>query len=730
MTTPAASGALRRPPSATGVPAPRPPADAPLGMPPASSRPGARGRGGLRARLVTAGGGAVVVTALVLSVVSGVLTSRLADRAADEVAGLVGTALTDSADHAVTVVGTQVDTVSAQMLGQLRIAEQLVAQRGALGFGEPVAWTATNQVSGVQRDVVLPALEVGGQGFGQNDDPATPTAVVDEVAALLGAAVTVFQRVDDAGDMLRVGTTVPNAEGRRAIGTYIPAVAADGTATPVVRALLAGETYSGVATVVGEPYVTAYSPLVVDGRVVGALFVGVPQADVDAPVRASLDGMNAGDAGGLTVLAADGSTVVPASAVVRDSDASDLVAQAAALEDGEHIVRTLDVAGAPARAVVARSAAWGWTVVAWAPESHVGAVAADLRDGSRTLVTTLLLVGLGVAVLAVAAVAVYTGRLVARVTRLTHALERVARRDLAVQVRPEGADEIGAMSAALAVAIEGMRGAVARMRDGAVEVRGTAERLDQSSSALATAAGESATRAAGVSESAGAVSTEVGAVTAAMTEMQTTIVSVARDVSSVQRQTGNAVEIVAEAGGAAERLASSTSQIKDVVAAVSAIAAQTHLLALNATIEAARAGEAGRGFAVVAGEVKDLAEQTSDALGTIAPVLTAVERDADDVSGAVERIAAAIRSVDEHQSSIAAVVEEQSATTAEVERNLVGAAGGTHDIALAMQQLADEASRSRAEAAEVHGAVGGLTRVAATLREEVERFRLDDGHAA
>lgn len=57
---------------------------------------------------------------------------------------------------------------------------------------------------------------------------------------------------------------------------------------------------------------------------------------------------------------------------------------------------------------------------------------------------------------------------------------------------------------------------------------------------------------------------------------------------------------------------------------ISEIAGETNLLALNATIEANAAGDKGRGFAVIAGEVKDLANQTSNATSEIIAIVASL----------------------------------------------------------------------------------------------------------
>ncbi|QQS02861.1 MAG: hypothetical protein IPK37_13040 [Austwickia sp.] len=102
-----------------------------------------------------------------------------------------------------------------------------------------------------------------------------------------------------------------------------------------------------------------------------------------------------------------------------------------------------------------------------------------------------------------------------------------------------------------------------------------------------------------------------------------------------------------------ERLAQTSAEIDEATRLIGRVAAQTRLLALNATIEAARAGEAGRGFAVVANEVKNLADETTRSSLEIEVQVQAANDAADAAGQALAGINAVIREVDMNVAGIA-----------------------------------------------------------------------------
>ncbi|HLP76167.1 MAG TPA: Cache 3/Cache 2 fusion domain-containing protein, partial [Candidatus Paceibacterota bacterium] len=115
------------------------------------------------------------------------------------------------------------EALSTRALDQsLTATRDLLRRQGAISQNaESVAWQAENQFSHQKTTVNLPKMMVGGDWFGQNASARTPSPVVDDAKLFTGAEVTIFQRMNEAGDMLRVCTTVIKADGQRAVGTYI-----------------------------------------------------------------------------------------------------------------------------------------------------------------------------------------------------------------------------------------------------------------------------------------------------------------------------------------------------------------------------------------------------------------------------------------------------------------------------------------------------------------------------
>ena len=104
------------------------------------------------------------------------------------------------------------EVTQKNVLSALRVAHALMQQSGPVHFtDETVAWQAINPLDSSVREVQLPKMYVGNQWLGQTVDSGTPVAIVDAVREQMGVTCTIFQRMNEAGDMLRLATNVIDA---------------------------------------------------------------------------------------------------------------------------------------------------------------------------------------------------------------------------------------------------------------------------------------------------------------------------------------------------------------------------------------------------------------------------------------------------------------------------------------------------------------------------------------
>lgn len=193
-----------------------------------------------------------------------------------------------------------------ELSANLRVGKKLVADGGGVALGEQtVAWDMQNQLTGEHASKTLPQMLLGGKWLGRSTSFADHAPICDTLTELLGCTATVFQRANEAGDMLRVSTSARKADGTRAVGTYLPATNPSDEPNPVVASLLRGETYRGRAFVVDAWQLTAYEPLRDDqGKLIGALFVGFSLDTATESLREGLKRTIVGESGYVFALGA------------------------------------------------------------------------------------------------------------------------------------------------------------------------------------------------------------------------------------------------------------------------------------------------------------------------------------------------------------------------------------------------------------------------------------------
>jgi len=627
---------------------------------------------------------------------------------------LIEAGTTDLVHVAQTVLAmcqVQQELLEQKLRGDLNVARDVLRRAGGATLAaETATWKAVNQETGQTQEVVLPKMLVAQKWLGQNADPRVASPIVDEVKSLVGGTCTIFQRMNEAGDMLRVCTNVVGSDGSRAIGTYIPVAAADGGRNPVLAAVLDGKTYVWRAFVVNAWYVTAYEPIRdAAGKVVGMLYVGVKEESAESLRRAIMSiriartgyvyVLNAkGKTRGHYVISKDGKRDGENIWEAKDSDGNlfiqDICRKAVALAPGQTAEHRYpwknaeDEKPVPKTVRIAYFAPWDWVIGVGAPESELFESVHQMQAraeqatraiaGLRTRTIRSMVVWCLVAVLAAAAVSGAVSMLV------TRGIVRPLR--YAIGGLNEGSRQVAEAASQVSAAAQ-------RLAEGASE---QSSALDTASQSIKTSAEMSRKNA----HSAGEAD---------------------RLMHQVRDNMARARQVMNDASQAMSGIAESSQRIGKIIRVVEEIAFQTNLLALNAAVEAARAGEHGKGFAVVAEEVRTLARRSADAAKEIAAL---IEETGQRISRGVELNRTTIDSfgeVDASAQKIGAIVSEIAQASSEQ-------ANGVERITEAMSEVEQVTQQNAAVAEESASAAEQLSAQAVTVKDLVDQLvRLTEG---
>lgn len=335
-----------------------------------------------------------------------------------------------------------------------------------------------------------------------------------------------------------------------------------------------------------------------------------------------------------------------------------------------------------------------WVLVSYVPEASIFAELVSLR-------TTMAIVAVVILIILLVLMERMVNYMIKPIKSLTDSIVMMASGDFTVDIKTKGNDEITVMGQSMKDFAASMRKMINDIVNASETLQGQAESSSTVSGGLYEASLTQSKTIDNLNETVDQLSASVQEIAENATSLAM-VVSDTKDSSMEAEQKMNETVTVAESGksdmekvGEAmnviqssinslqesiDEVGTASSEINNIVSMIGEIADETNLLALNASIEAARAGDAGRGFAVVASEIGGLADDSNKSVQKIQGLIDQV------TSLVAETVEKAKQSVDEISSS-SELVNQAVNTFDTIYDNIINANQVVNNMAASMSQV-------------------------------------------
>ena len=714
---------------------------------------------------------AAVLPVVVMMILMASFEASITEMTSKELSGVARANMAQIARDVYALCETSNNLIQKKINNGLNVAGRILKQhKGVEAAKETVVWDAVNQVTRQTEKVELPRLMAGGVWLGQNRDLAIPTPIVDEVEKLVGVTCTIFQRMNDRGDMLRVATNVEDLEKKRAIGTYIPAALPDGTDNPVTAAVLKGQSYRGLAYVVNTWYLTAYEPITDKaGKIIGMLYVGEKLESV-ASLRKAIMEMKVGKAGYVGVIggkgehrgryviskdgARDGESIWDQKDMHGNNTVQTIITNALKQPQGEVFYHEYiwQNPGDPQPRKKVSSVIYfepfDWVIVAGTYEDDFFGPIGHVQKMIQSQFVKLVLAGLLI-ILASVLLAVFLARRLTNPLELTTSLAQKiatgdiqkAREDLAgaqaARIIQSG-DETGELLSAFQTMTGNLDSLIGQVHRSGIQVTTSATEIAASARELESTVAQQAASTTQVTATSREISATADDLAQTMDKVNVSLndtigmaESGRKDLTQMEGAMRELVKATSSISSKLSVINDRASKISHVVTTINKISDQTNLLSLNAAIEAEKAGEFGRGFSVVAREISRLADQTAIATqdiervvaemqSSVAAGVMEMEKFADEVRRGVETVAL-------QSSQLTTIIDQvrlHGPQFTVVKDGMYGQSQGAQQISDAMGHLSLAAQQTKESLHEFKLATEQLNEAIAGLQSEVSRFRI------